>query len=73
VLLNLLIAIICIAHARIEGHKVRNNYAQLNLLILENELFLPWNRDNNRRAHMIVAEATTQNEVSYNKDQGSEE
>jgi glycerol-3-phosphate O-acyltransferase len=73
VLLNLLIAIISIAHSRIEAHKVRNSYAQLNLLILENELFLPWNRDENKRAHMIVAESRAQNDVSYTLDQDSDE
>jgi hypothetical protein len=65
ILMNLLIAIIAVAHNRIEDNKLRVSYHQLNFLILENELFMPWNRTKNERGHLVTAQYENEDSVRW--------
>jgi hypothetical protein len=65
ILMNLLIAIIAVAHGRIEDARHRVSYHQLNFMILENEIFMPWNRKKNERGHMVTAQYENDESVSW--------
>lgn len=55
ILMNLLIAIIAVAHTRLESARGRVSYHTLNFMILENEVFMPLSRNKNERGHLITA------------------
>jgi ABC-type taurine transport system ATPase subunit len=65
ILMNLLIAIIAVAHGRIEDARHRVSYHQLNAMVLENEIFMPWNRDKNERGHLVTAQYENDDSVSW--------
>jgi hypothetical protein len=58
-MLNLLIAIISVAHAKVVEEEEMYNYAELNSIVLELEVFMIWNRSKNDRQHLIFAEYET--------------